>query len=65
MVQQCEVYNIGGVGCIRNADVSILSSTFSYNTAAASGGVFAFEDSIIYVEQWRSYTRAYQGMGPG
>ena len=42
--------NTGGVGCIRNADVSIVSSTFSHNTAAGSGGVFAFEKSIINID---------------
>ena len=43
--------NIGGVGCIRNANmISILSSTFSHNIAAGGGGVFDIEDSTIIIE---------------
>ena len=55
--------NTGGVGCIRNADVSIVSSTFSHNTAAASGGVFAFEKSIINIESstFRNNTATLDG----
>ena len=55
--------NTGGVGCIRNADVSIVSSTFSHNTAAGSGGVFAFEKSIINVESstFRNNTATLDG----
>lgn len=42
--------NIGGVGCIRNADISISSCTFSHNVATG-GGVFNIEDSTITIER--------------
>ena len=42
--------NIGGVGCIRNADISIFSCTFSHNVATGGGGVFDIEDSTITIE---------------
>ena len=42
--------NIGGVGCIRNADISTVSCTFSHNVATGGGGVFDIEDSTITIE---------------
>ena len=42
--------NLGGVGCIRNAEVSVLHCTFSHNSAAGDGGVLNIEDSIISTE---------------
>ena len=55
--------NTGGVGCIRNANVSIVSSTFSHNTAVGSGGVFAFEKSFINIESstFRNNTATLDG----
>ena len=41
--------NIGGAGCIRNADISIFRCTFSHNVASG-GGVLNIEDSTITVE---------------
>ena len=41
--------NIGGAGCIRNADTSVSSCTFSHNVAT-DGGVFNIEDSTITIE---------------
>ena len=41
--------NIGGAGCIRNTDTSVLSCTFSHNVATG-GGAFNIEDSTITIE---------------
>ena len=42
--------NLGGVGCIRNAEVSVFRCTFSHNSAASDGGVLDIEDSMISIE---------------
>ena len=42
--------NLGGVGCIRNAEVSVFHSTFSHNSAAGDGGVLNIEGSMISIE---------------
>ena len=42
--------NLGGVGCIRNAEVSVLRCTFSHNSAAGDGGVLNIEGSMISIE---------------
>ena len=42
--------NLGGVGCIRNAEVSVLHCTFSHNSAAGDGGVLNIEGSMISIE---------------
>ena len=42
--------NLGGVGCIRNAEVSVFRCTFSHNSAAGDGGVLNIEGSIISIE---------------
>ena len=42
--------NLGGVGCIRNTEISIQFCTFSHNSAAGGGGVLDVEDSIVNIE---------------
>ena len=42
--------NLGGVGCIRNAEVSVFRCTFSHNSAAGDGGVLNIENSMISID---------------
>ena len=41
----------GGVACIRNASVTIRSSTFKHNLALLHGGVFHMDESYVLVDE--------------
>ena len=40
----------GGVACIRNSSLFLLSSTFNHNTAAGDAGVFSIEESMVTID---------------
>ena len=40
----------GGVACIRNSSIFLLSSTFNHNTAAGDAGVFSIEESMVTID---------------
>ena len=49
-INNSAITNSGGVACITHSTISILNSTFSYNKAIESAGVFEVDGSEITIQ---------------